>query len=77
MQADRIGTRFVAEAGYNRWADGAGIVVLYPQARSSLMPLNPKACWDWWGYTGRDYDTRDGAQLRWLKRVFAQFGIAV
>ncbi len=77
MQADRIGTRFVAEAGYNRWADGAGVVVLYPQARSSLMPLNPKACWDWWGYTGRDYDTRDGAQLRWLKRVFAQFGIAV
>lgn len=77
MQADRIGTRFVAEAGYNRWADGAGVVVLYPQVRSSLMPLNPKACWDWWGYTGRDYDTRDGAQLRWLKRVFAHFGIAV
>lgn len=77
MQADRIGARFVADAGYNRWADGAGVVVLYPQARSSLMPLNPKACWDWWGYTGRDYDTRDGAQLRWLKRVFAQFGIAV
>ena len=77
MQADRIGTRFVADAGYNRWADGAGVVVLYPQVRSSLMPLNPKACWDWWGYTGRDYDTRDGAQLRWLKRVFAHFGIAV
>lgn len=77
MQADRIGTRFVAEAGYNRWADSAGVVVLYPQARSSLMPLNPKACWDWWGYTGRDYDTRDGAQLRWLRRVFAQLGIAV
>jgi poly(3-hydroxybutyrate) depolymerase len=77
MQADRIGTRFVADAGYNRWADGAGVVVLYPQARSSLMPLNPKACWDWWGYTGRDHDTRDGAQPRWLKRVFARFGIAV
>ena len=77
MQADRIGTRFVAEAGYNRWADGAGVVVLYPQVRSSLMPLNPKACWDWWGYTGRDYDTRDGAQLRWLKRVLAQLGVAV
>lgn len=77
MQADRIGQRFVADAGYNRWADGAGVVVLYPQARSSLMPLNPKACWDWWGYTGRDYDTRDGAQLRWLKRVFAQLGVAV
>ncbi len=77
MQAERIGTRFVDAAGYNRWADSAGVVVLYPQARSSLMPLNPKACWDWWGYTGRDYDTRDGAQMRWLMRVFAQFGIAV
>jgi poly(3-hydroxybutyrate) depolymerase len=77
MQAERIGTRFVADAGYNRWADSAGVVVLYPQARSSLMPLNPKACWDWWGYTGRDYDTRNGAQMRWLVRVFAQLGIAV
>jgi poly(3-hydroxybutyrate) depolymerase len=77
MHADRIDTRFVDEAGYNRWADSAGVVVLYPQVRTSLMPLNPKACWDWWGYTGRDYDTRDGAQMRWLTRVFAQFGVAV
>nr|MBP7623956.1 hypothetical protein [Xanthomonadales bacterium] len=77
MQADRIGTRFVAEAGYNRWADSVGVVVLYPQVRSSLMPLNPKACWDWWGYTGRDYDTRDGAQMRWLMRVFAHFGVVI
>lgn len=76
MEADRIGTRFVAQAGYNRWADSAGVVVLYPQARSSLMPLNPKACWDWWGYTGVDHDTRDGAQMRWLMRVLAHFGVA-
>ena len=76
MQADRVGTRFVEGAGYNRWADKVSVVVLYPQVRSSMMPLNPKACWDWWGYTGSDYDTRDGAQMRWLKRVFAHFGVA-
>jgi len=28
------------------------------------MPLNPKACWDWWGYTGADYLTQTGAQLK-------------
>ncbi len=76
MQAERIGTRFVAEAGYNRQADLAQVVVLYPQVRSSLMPLNPKACWDWWGYTGQEYDTREGAQMRWLRRVLTEFGIS-
>ena len=77
MQADRIGTRFVADGGYNRWADQANVAVLYPQVRSSMMPLNPKACWDWWGYTGTNYDTRDGAQMRWLTRVLARLGITL
>ncbi|MBK8123474.1 MAG: hypothetical protein IPK54_07960 [Dokdonella sp.] len=35
-----------------RWDDVYGTVVLYPQTRSSYLPLNPKARWDWWGYPG-------------------------
>lgn len=70
----RLGDRFAREAGFNRWADVHGLVVLYPQARSSYLPLNPKACWDWWGYTGPDYDTRRGAQLRWLASAMAALG---
>lgn len=69
-----VGDAFAAGAGFNRWADAAGLVVLYPQAEASYVPLNPKACWDWWGYTGDNYDTRDGAQLRWVAAMAAALG---
>ena len=29
--------------------------------------MNPNGCWDWWGYTGENYATRDGAQIRVIK----------
>jgi hypothetical protein len=61
QNADAIGEAFARDAGYNRWADARHLVVLYPQTRASYAPLNPKACWDWWGYSGPDYDTRQGA----------------
>lgn len=74
QDAASIGQAFVAGAGYNRWADAANLVVLYPQAQASYMPLNPKACWDWWGYTGPDYDTRSGAQMRWIAAMARALG---
>ncbi len=74
QNVDAVGQAFVAEAGYNRWADAANVVVLYPQAQASYAPLNPKACWDWWGYGGADYDTRTGAQLRWVANLAKALG---
>ncbi len=70
-----VGERFVRENGLNRWADAYDLAIVYPQARASFMPLNPKACWDWWGYTGPDYATGDGAQLRWLANLSAALGL--
>jgi poly(3-hydroxybutyrate) depolymerase len=69
---DEIGMRFVTDAGYNAWADSNRIIVLYPQIRSRSGPalgswkfvMNPKGCWDWWGYTGANYHTRDGVQIK-------------
>jgi hypothetical protein len=75
QNADKVGEAFVREGGFNRWADAYGVVVLYPQTRASYAPLNPNACWDWWGYTGEHYDTRDGAQLRWVARVLEALGV--
>jgi hypothetical protein len=75
QNADHVGEAFVREAGFNGWADRHDVVVLYPQTRASYAPLNPKACWDWWGYTGDDYDTRDGAQLRWLQAALQAIGL--
>jgi poly(3-hydroxybutyrate) depolymerase len=74
QNADKVGEAFVRDAGFNRWADVHRLAVLYPQTRSSYLPLNPKACWDWWGYTGPDYDTRRGAQQRWLAAAMAALG---
>ena len=74
QSAEVIDDLFAASGGFNRWADAADIVILYPQAESSFSPLNPKGCWDWWGYSGGDFDTRDGAQMRWISRMAAALG---
>ncbi|MCG6873800.1 MAG: PHB depolymerase family esterase [Betaproteobacteria bacterium] len=74
QNAAAIGERFVREAGYNRWAAANRIVVLYPQtvARNGWggafwnwsFVVNPRGCWDWWGYTGTQYHTKRGRQMR-------------
>lgn len=70
-----IGRSFAKQAGYNRWADANRIVVLYPQARKSFFwPVNPRGCWDWWGYSGADYASRTGAQLSAVRRMLTALG---
>lgn len=59
---ERIHDDFVRDAGYNRWGGANRIVVLYPQATEAAG--NPRACWDFWGYSGRGWRTRDGIQMR-------------
>lgn len=75
QNADAVGEAFVRDAGFNRWADAYHLAVLYPQARASYVPLNPKACWDWWGYSGADYDTRQGVQQQWLRHALTALGV--
>lgn len=60
--AGMIGDRFVAGTGYDRWAETNRLIVLYPQ--TAATGLNPKACWDWWGYDDPRYATRQGRQMR-------------
>lgn len=70
-----VGRRFAKASGYNRWADANRIVVLYPQADKSLFwPFNPRGCWDWWGYSGLDYASRDGLQVRSVRRMVQALG---
>lgn len=66
---ESVNDSFVKNAGYNEWAEANNIIVFYPQARSSLVPLNPKACWDWWGYTGTNYDKRGAPQLHHIMQM--------
>ncbi|HEU5468652.1 MAG TPA: PHB depolymerase family esterase [Steroidobacteraceae bacterium] len=72
---DTLGRSFARQAGYNRWADANRIVVLYPQAKASAAwPINPRGCWDWWGYSGADYAARSGAQLSAVRRMVEALG---
>jgi poly(3-hydroxybutyrate) depolymerase len=76
----KIHDTFVREAGYNAWADANHLVILYPQAAQWLRPLtdpagftaNPKGCWDWWGYSGSAYLTRDGTQMKAVRAMIAR-----
>ncbi|MCB1510099.1 MAG: poly(3-hydroxybutyrate) depolymerase [Hyphomicrobiaceae bacterium] len=56
-----IGRAFVTGSGLARRADTNRIVVLFPQVAVSVV--NPQGCWDWWGYTGRDFLTRHAPQI--------------
>ena len=76
---EMIGDAFIRHAGYNEWAESNRIVVLYPQAAVlerrvlgiALPWPNPQGCWDWWGYEGEDYATRDGRQIRAVRAMIA------
>ena len=66
---ENIGMDFVENTGYNNWADKNKTVILYPQTTASFVPLNPKACWDWWGYTGEEYQYRSGKQMKHVYQI--------
>ena len=77
QSAAQIGRRFIEGAGYNAWADSNRLIVLYPQTvpRNGIAGgswkwvYNPKGCWDWWGYSGIDYHTRDGMQIKAVRAM--------
>jgi poly(3-hydroxybutyrate) depolymerase len=66
-----VGDAFVRGAGYLEAAEANRIVLLFPQIEKSLQPLNAFGCWDWWGYEGEDYATRDGRQIRAVRAMVA------
>lgn len=67
QDVDSIQDDFFHDAGYNRWAATNKIVVLYPQTTQAFV--NPNRCWDFWGYSGLDYDNQNGTQMRAVKAM--------
>lgn len=59
-----IGLSFVEDAGYNGFDN---IITLYPQAVSTV--LNPRGCFDWWGYTGSAYASNVGVQMMAVRQM--------
>jgi hypothetical protein len=64
---EAVGDAFIKESGFARWADTNRLIVLFPQVADS--PINPQGCWDWWGYTGRKYLTRNAPQIAAVNRM--------
>jgi len=69
--AEFVGDRFAANVGLNEWAATNRMVVVYPQVEKSLT--NPQGCWDWWGYTGEDYDLAAGKQVAGIDALISAF----
>ncbi|MCB1889557.1 MAG: poly(3-hydroxybutyrate) depolymerase [Rhodocyclaceae bacterium] len=72
----QIGDRFVQNAGYIEWGWSNDLVILFPQVRPThgwtggfSWLFNPRGCWDWWGYTDTLYATREGRQVRAVRRM--------
>lgn len=63
-----VGDAFVSGTGFAAWADSNRIILLFPQVSPEML-VNPLGCWDWWGYTGFDYLTRNAPQIVAVHRM--------
>lgn len=72
LDASGIGETFVRQSGYADWAESNRLIILFPQAASNS--LNPNGCWDWWGYTGADFLTKDAVQIRSVASMMERLG---
>ena len=70
------GNRYITTTGYNEYADQNDMVVIYPQAEGldNGEVQNPDGCWDWWGYTGDDFYSKQALQIQALSNMLQQFG---
>jgi hypothetical protein len=65
-----VGDVFATKAGYLEVAELNNMIVIFPQVRPSLLfPTNPMGCWDWWGYTTKDFANKFGPQMIGVKRM--------
>jgi hypothetical protein len=67
-----VGDAFIKESGFAQWADTNKLIVLFPQVATTVS--NPQGCWDWWGYTGHDYLTRQAPQIKAVRAMLEDLG---
>lgn len=70
QNASAVDDKFVKSTGFEPWATSNDLIILFPQTETSLT-TNPQGCWDWWGYTSRDYLTRTAPQIQAVHRMVA------
>lgn len=60
---DEIGDAYFRKTGFNAWAEANDIIVFYPQVVKNYVLGNPNSCWDWWGYTGPQFNNKQSVQM--------------
>jgi poly(3-hydroxybutyrate) depolymerase len=66
------GDALIRDTGFADWAETNNLIVLFPQAAASS--LNPLTCWDWWGYTGLGFLTREAPQIKTVEAMLSRLG---
>jgi len=69
-----LGDEFPELANLDSYADTNNLVVLYPQAIASVLPVNPEGCWDWWGYDGPDFAVKSAPQMVTIMNMVSALG---
>lgn len=66
--AEYLGSDAFMRLGFIEWAEGSGVVLVFPQASSTQ---DAAGCWDWTGKTGPLFDTKQGVQLATVAALVA------
>lgn len=69
---DDIGDAYFRKTGFNAWAEANNIIVLYPQAVKNYVQGNPNSCWDWWGYTGAQFNNKQSVQMSVVHKMIEE-----
>lgn len=69
----QVGDAFIKDSGFARWADTNNLIILFPQ--TAIAAFNPQGCWDWWGYTTRDYLVRKAPQIIAVHRMLERLSL--
>ena len=55
--------------GYLPYAASNNVIMLFPQAAGFYNKGTLDGCWDWYGYTGKDYLTKQSVQGRAITKM--------
>lgn len=75
---DIIGDKYYTTTGYAEMADTNNMIVLFPQVKSIMSTTlqNPEGCWDFWGYTGDKFYSKDAPQMKTIMAMLQRLGEA-
>ncbi|OMJ93807.1 hypothetical protein SteCoe_3130 [Stentor coeruleus] len=62
-----LGLVYIEEMGLGEWAETNQVIIMFPQAMETIN--NPEGCWDFWGYTGSNFEVKAGLQPTIIQKM--------